>query len=50
MDLMTFLTFIICVEACLIHGTLFVMLKAQGAHGQKVETLLTEIRDKSSHE
>jgi hypothetical protein len=48
MTFMDFMTFIICVVVGLIHGTLFVMMKAQRQHEQKVETLLTEIRDKVS--
>jgi hypothetical protein len=50
MDWMIFVVTLIFLEVCLIHGALFVMMKAQREHERKVETLLTEIRDKVSQE
>jgi len=39
--------FIIMVGVCLIDGKLWKIMKAQRDHQKKVESLLTEIRDKT---
>lgn len=45
---MDLITFVVSLGLILIYGTLLLILKSQGAHQRKVETLLTEIRDKVS--